>query len=47
MYDPPQLTRLIASIVAAIAVRGTRDIANNIRVLDRIASTPAPIKTTI
>lgn len=47
VYDPPGLVGLIASIVRAIAARENRDIVHNIQVLDRIASTPAPIATTI
>ena len=38
---------LIASIVRPIAARENRDIVHNIQVLDRIASTPALIATTI
>jgi hypothetical protein len=37
----------IATIVNAIAARESRDIVKNIHVLDRIASTPAPIRTTM
>ena len=47
VYDPPGLVGLIASIVRPIAARENRDIVHNIQVLDRIASTPAPIATTI
>jgi hypothetical protein len=31
--------------VSAIAARESRDVVKNLRVLDRIASTPAPIRT--
>ncbi len=47
IYDPPGLTGLIESIVRAIAARESRDIGRNIEVLDRIASTPAHIKTAL
>ncbi len=47
IYDPPGLTGLIASIIRAIAARESRDIVGNIEVLDRIASTPGPIATTL
>ncbi len=47
IYDPPGLTGLIAAVVRAIAARESRDIVNNIQVLDRIASMPAHIKTTL
>ena len=47
IYDPPGLTGLIASIIRAIAARESRDVVGNIEVLDRIASTPGPIATTL
>ena len=47
IYDPPQLVGLVAHLVHAIAERESRDIVRNIQVLDRIASTPAPIATTL
>jgi hypothetical protein len=47
IHDPPGLVGLIASIVRAIAARENRDVVHNIQVLDRIASTPAPIATTM
>lgn len=47
IYEPPGLVGLIASIVRAIAARESRDSVHNIQVLDRIASTPAPIATTM
>ena len=46
-FDPPALTGLIQTIIAAIAARESRDIVKNIQVLDAIASTPAPIQTTL
>lgn len=46
-FDPPGLTGLIQTIIAAIAARESRDIVKNIQVLDAIASTPAPIQTTL
>ena len=47
IYDPPGLDGLIASVVRAIAAQESRDIVKNIQVLDSLASTPAPIKTTM
>lgn len=47
VYDPPGLTGLIDSIIAAIAERESRDVAHNIQVLDAIASAPGPIQTTL
>jgi Family of unknown function (DUF5995) len=47
IYDPPGLVGLPESIVRAIAARESRDIVHNIEVLDRIATTPAPIATTM
>lgn len=44
VYDRPDVFGLI---VSAIAARESRDILKNLQVLDGIASTPAPIKTTI
>jgi len=41
---PPEL---IASVVAVIASKESRDVVHNIEVLDRIAATPAPIKLTM
>jgi hypothetical protein len=38
---------LIQWAVGAIAARESRDIVKNIQVLDAIASTPAPIRTTL
>ena len=42
VYSPPAP---IAVFVSAIAARESRDVVKNLRVLDRIASTPAPIRT--
>ena len=42
IYDPPGP---VAAFVHAIAARESRDVVENIRVLDGIASTPAPINT--
>jgi hypothetical protein len=47
IYDPPGLVGLIDTMVKAIAARESRDIVKNIQVLDMIASTPAPIRTTM
>ena len=47
IYDPPSVTGLIADIISEIAERESRDIVNNIQVPDRIASTPAPIRTVL
>jgi len=44
IYNAPEP---IGAIVSAIAARESRDIVKNIKVLDEIASTPAPIKTTM
>jgi hypothetical protein len=43
-YDTPGLT---GKIVASIAARESRDIVKNIRELNEIAATPAPIKTVL
>jgi hypothetical protein len=42
-FPPP----LIAAVIGAIASRESRDVVHNIEVLDAIASTPAPIKTSM
>jgi hypothetical protein len=47
IYDPPGLVGVIDTMVKAIAARESRDIVKNIQVLDMIASTPAPIRTTM
>ncbi len=44
IFYPPWL---LASTVAVIAAKESRDVVHNIEVLDAIASTPAPIKTTM
>jgi hypothetical protein len=44
MYNPPVP---LDTIVSAIAARESRNVAKNIRVLDEIASTLAPVKTTM
>ena len=46
IYDPPGLMGLLKEIVASIAARESRDVVTNIRKLNEIAATPAPIKTT-
>jgi hypothetical protein len=46
IYDPPGLMGLLKQIVASIAARESRDVVTNIRKLNEIAATPAPIKTT-
>ena len=47
IYDMPAVVGPIHSIAAAIAARESRDIVKNIRVLDSIASKPAPIRLTM
>jgi hypothetical protein len=47
IYDPPGLVGLIDTMIKAIAARESRDIVKNIQALDMIASTPAPIRTTM
>jgi Family of unknown function (DUF5995) len=47
IYDPPGLVGLIDKVVRDIAARESDDIVRNIQVLDRIASTPAPIRTSL
>ena len=44
IYKPPLP---ISAFVSAIAARESRDIVTNIRALDRVASTPAPITMTL
>lgn len=44
IYHP---TALAEGLVEAVAARESRDVVNNIRVLAEIASTPAPISTTM
>ncbi|MDO3638243.1 DUF5995 family protein [Mycolicibacterium arseniciresistens] len=47
IYDPPSLTGVLASAVRAVAARESRDVAHNIEVLDRIASSAMPIATVL
>jgi Family of unknown function (DUF5995) len=47
IYDPPGLIGLIEKAVRDIAARESRDVVRNLQVLDRIASTPAPIQTAL
>jgi hypothetical protein len=47
IYDPPSLTGLIANLLRTVGERESRDIVKNLRVLDEIASSPAPIKTAL
>jgi Family of unknown function (DUF5995) len=42
MYEPPGLLGLPEDVVESIAARESRDVVKNIRVLNAIASTPAP-----
>jgi hypothetical protein len=41
------LTGLIANLLRTVGDRESRDIVKNLRVLDEIASSPAPIKTAL
>lgn len=47
MYEPPGVVGLIQWAITAVAARESRDVAKNIRVLDEIASAPAPIATAL
>lgn len=47
IYDPPGVVGLIQATIDEIAERESRDVVHNIQVLDEIASTPAPIKTSL
>ncbi|MFN3004958.1 DUF5995 family protein [Mycolicibacterium wolinskyi] len=47
IYDPPGVVGLIQWAVTAVAARESRDIVKNIRVLDEIANSPAPIATAL
>jgi len=47
IYHPPGVIGVIQATVDEIAERESRDVVRNIQVLDEIASTPAPIKTTL
>jgi hypothetical protein len=44
IYDPPGLIGLPQDIVASIAARESRDVVKNLRALNEIAATPAPVK---
>jgi Family of unknown function (DUF5995) len=44
IYRPPEP---LGAIIDAIATRESRNVVKNVKVLDEIASTPAPIKTTM
>jgi hypothetical protein len=43
-YDPPPL---VAPLLASVAARENRDVVENLRVLDEIASVAAPIATAL
>jgi len=47
IYHPPGIIGVIQATVRDIAEQESRDVVRNIQVLDQIASTPAPIKTTL
>lgn len=47
MYEPPGLLGLPEDVVESIAARESRDVVKNIRVLNEIASTPAPTEPTL
>jgi hypothetical protein len=47
IFHPPGVIGLIQATLDEIAERESRDVVRNIEVLDEIASTPAPIKTTL
>ncbi|KWX21547.1 hypothetical protein AFM11_25420 [Mycolicibacterium wolinskyi] len=47
IYDPPGVVGLIQWAVTAVGARESRDIVKNIRVLDEIANSPAPIATAL
>jgi hypothetical protein len=47
IYHPPGIIGVIQATVREIAQQESRDVVRNIQVLDQIASTPAPIKTTL
>jgi hypothetical protein len=44
IYNPPAL---IATLLGSVGERESRDIVKNLRLLDEIASVPAPIKTAL
>ncbi|MGV0811620.1 DUF5995 family protein [Mycolicibacterium boenickei] len=47
VFDPPSLIGAFDLAVNEIAARESRDVARNVRVLDEIAETPAPIQTAL
>ena len=47
IYHPPGIIGVIQATVREIAQEESRDVVRNIQVLDEIADTPAPIKTTL
>jgi hypothetical protein len=47
IYHPPGIIGVIEATVREIAEEESRDVVRNIQVLDEIASTPAPIRTTM
>lgn len=47
IFEPPGMVGLIQWAVNAVAAQESRDVVKNIRVLDEIASTPAPIATAL
>ncbi len=47
VFDPPSLVGAFDLAISEIAARESRDVAKNVRVLDEIAATPAPIQTTL
>jgi len=47
IYHPPGIIGVIEATVREIAEQESRDVVRNIQVLNEIASTPAPIKTTL
>jgi hypothetical protein len=47
IYHPPGIIGVIEATVREIAEEESRDVVSNIQALDEIASTPAPIKTTL
>jgi Family of unknown function (DUF5995) len=47
IYHPPGIIGVIQATIREIAEKESRDVVRNIQVLDQIASTPAPIRTTL
>ncbi|MFV8173923.1 hypothetical protein [Mycolicibacterium peregrinum] len=47
VFDPPSLVGAFDLAIKEIAARESRDVAHNVRVLDQIAETPAPIQTAL